>query len=152
VTGPVSALGGAQSKEGQPAATPLISHGFHLGAAVGSGYSMPLLRQVDVDLHLRHTRSPAHALGKGSRQSRHFLIFCSEARRASRSASQTSAPESQQPSWQSAKAPECSLKLVNSSSTTFATSLCCYDLKRPNAAVAMAFPAKRLRISGHQAG
>lgn len=104
-------------------ATPLTFQKQSSAPAAGSGYSMPLLRHVDVDLHLRHTRSPAHALGKGSRQSRHFLIFCSEARRASRSASQMSAPESQQPSWQSAKAPECSLKLVNSSSTTFATSL-----------------------------
>ena len=66
---------------------------------------MPLLRQVDVDLHLRHTRSPAHALGKGSRQSRHFLTFCSALRRASLSASHVSAQPSAHVSWQSVNAP-----------------------------------------------
>lgn len=63
---------------------------------------MPLLRHVEVDLHLRHTRSPAQALGKDSRHSRHFLTFCSALRRASRSASQPSAQPSPHASWQSA--------------------------------------------------
>lgn len=83
---------------------------------------MPLLRHVEVDLHFRHTRSPAHALGNGSRQIRHFLILCSALRRASRSASQTSTQPSLHASWQSAYAPVCSLRLLNSSSTTFTTS------------------------------
>jgi len=66
---------------------------------------MPLLRHVEVDLHLRHTRSPAHALGNGSRQIRHFLTFCSALRRASRSASHASAQPSAHVSWQSVYAP-----------------------------------------------
>jgi hypothetical protein len=36
-------------------------------------------RHADVDLHLRQTRSPAHALGNGFRHSRHFLILGSDA-------------------------------------------------------------------------
>jgi hypothetical protein len=81
---------------------------------------MPLERQVEVDLHLRQTRSPAQELGNGSRQRRHLRIFCSALRRASRSASHSSAQPSPHASWQSAKAP-CSFRLLNSSSTMFAT-------------------------------
>src|SRR5262245_16224495 len=32
-------------------------------------------RHAEVDLHLRQTRSPAHALGNGFRHSRHFLVL-----------------------------------------------------------------------------
>jgi hypothetical protein len=60
------------------------------------GHSIPLERHVDVDLHFLHTRSPAHALGNGSRQRRHLRVFGSALRRASRSASN----ESMQPSLQ----------------------------------------------------
>jgi hypothetical protein len=40
-------------------------------------------RHADVDLHLRQTRSPAHALGNGFRHSRHFLILGSDVLRVS---------------------------------------------------------------------
>jgi hypothetical protein len=42
-------------------------------------------RHTDVDLHLRQTRSPAHALGNGFRHSRHFLILGSDVVRFSMS-------------------------------------------------------------------
>jgi hypothetical protein len=42
-------------------------------------------RHADVDLHLRQTRSPAHALGNGFRHSRHFLILGSDVVRVSMS-------------------------------------------------------------------
>jgi hypothetical protein len=42
-------------------------------------------RHADVDLHLRQTRSPAHALGNGFRHSRHFLILGSDVIRVSMS-------------------------------------------------------------------
>jgi hypothetical protein len=40
-------------------------------------------RHADPDLHLRQTRSPAHALGNGFRHSRHFLILGSDVVRVS---------------------------------------------------------------------
>ena len=45
-------------------------------------FSAPL-RQDDEDLQRRQTRSPAHALGNGDRQIRHFLIFSSTVRSSS---------------------------------------------------------------------
>jgi hypothetical protein len=47
--------------------------------------SMEPERHADVDLHLRQTRSPAHALGNGFRHSRHFLILGSDVVRVSMS-------------------------------------------------------------------
>jgi hypothetical protein len=90
---------GWKRKKGRPAAAPFSN------PLCSELYSMPLLRHVEVDLHFRHTRSPAQALGNDSRQIRHFLTFCSALRRASRSASHVSAQPSAHVSWQSVYAP-----------------------------------------------
>jgi hypothetical protein len=44
---------------------------------VWRGHFKAPLRHAAVSLHRRQMRSPAHALGNGDRQIRHFLIFCS---------------------------------------------------------------------------
>jgi hypothetical protein len=55
------------------------------------GYFQMLRRSIEAErhaavvLHLRQTRSPAHALGNGFRHSRHFLILGSDVVRVSMS-------------------------------------------------------------------
>jgi hypothetical protein len=44
---------------------------------VWRGHLRAPLRHAAVSLHRLQMRSPAHALGNGDRQIRHFLIFCS---------------------------------------------------------------------------
>lgn len=75
-------------------------------------HAIPVLRQVEVALQRRHTRSPDHALGNGARQIRQRLTFSSPWWRFSSSASRASAICSSHPQWQS-RAPACSFKLLN---------------------------------------
>ncbi len=89
----------------------------NFSAARGAAYALPVhaipvLRQVEVALQRRHTRSPDHALVNGARQIRQCLTFSSPWWRFSSSASRTSALCSSHPQWQS-RVPACSFKLLN---------------------------------------